>query len=142
MTTSNQTDVHHAVAFAWLALLSLAGSAAVVALGYWPTRALAGYAGVGAMCVGVGLALLAALAGLVPALLTFGRDPRWRLGGLLTGMAIRFILTLGLLITALLSGWLPKVPLALWAVIGYLVLLIIDTVGIARLSSRCARTLT
>lgn len=139
---SSQTDIHGVAAFAWLALLSVAGSAVAIAVGYWPTHALAGPGGVTAMCVGVGIALLAALAGLVPALLALGRDPRWRLGGLLTGMTIRFILTLGLLITALLSGWLPKTPLAVWAAIGYLVLLAIDTAGIARLSSRCARTLS
>lgn len=91
------------------------------------------------MGLGVAIALLAALAGLVPSVLMLGRGGQRQMNGMMMGMALRFIITLVLLLAALLSGWLPKLALALWVAIGYMVLLTVDTVGVMWLSKRCAR---
>ena len=80
--------------------------------------------------------------GLVPPLLTLRQGSRERLNGVLTGMAIRFMLTLALLLAALLSGRLPKLVLALWVAIGYLVLLAVDTAGVIWLLKRAERAST
>jgi hypothetical protein len=139
---TNTIEFRPASAFVRLALLSATVAVVVAAVGYIPTRALAGPGGIRAMGVGVGIALLAALAGLVPPLLALRHGPRERLNGLLAGMAIRFILLLALLLATVLSGLLDKVPLALWAAIGYIILLAVDTAGVARLTRRVARTST
>lgn len=81
------------------------------------------------MGLGLGIALVAALVGLVPHAVS-GGDPRQRVGATLAGMLIRFVLLLGLLLPLLLSGRTAKAPLAVWAVIGYIMLLAVETIGI------------
>ena len=140
MTQTNQPDHRPGRILARLGSISVAVAAAALAIGYWPTRALAGPTGIGAMFVGVGVALVSALAGLIPPLLMLRHGPRERLSGMLTGMLIRFVLTLSLLLAGLLSGRLAQVPLAVWVVAGYLALLAVDTAGLAWVMRRSART--
>lgn len=137
---TDTADFRPGAAFTRLALLSLVATVVVAAIGYLPTRAMAGPGGVHAMAAGVGIALLAALAGLVPPLLSIRHGPRERLNGLLAGMAVRFVLLLALLLATMLSGLLDRVPLALWAAIGYIILLAVDTAGLAWLTKRMSRT--
>jgi hypothetical protein len=142
MTMSNVSSndgVRPGIAFARLAALAVGITGLLAALGYWPTRTNAGPGGPLGMLLGLGAALVAALAGLVPALLALKHGPRERLNGLLAGMAVRFVLMLGMLLAVLLSGWADRVVTALWAVVGYVVLLAVDTVGLSRLNQRLAR---
>ena len=141
-TMTSDAEFRPAPVFVRLALLSGATASVAAAIGYFPTRALAGAGGVWAMGVGVAIALLAAVAGLVPPLLAMRLPARQRLNGMLAGMLIRFVLLLALLLAALFSGLLDKAALALWAAIGYIILLAVDTAGLVWLNKRVARTST
>jgi len=140
MIVSSEADPRPLGTFFRLALLSVAVAAGVVVLGYLPTQALASRGAVAMMGLGVGLALVATLAGLVPVVLTVRLGPRQRTQGMLAGMALRFILVLALLLLSLLSKLDDKVVLALWTAVGYIVLLAADTFAVARLARRGART--
>lgn len=107
----------------------IAAAVLLAGVGVVPTRALVPSGGVAAMGLGLGIALVAALVGLVPHAVS-GGDPRQRVGATLAGMLIRFVLLLGLLLPLLLSGRTAKAPLAVWAVIGYIMLLAVETIGI------------
>ena len=132
-------ELRPATAFGRLATLSVAAIAGATAIAYFPVRTLAGPAGPAALCLGAGIALVAALAGLVPPALTLRLEARQRLQGLLAGMALRFVLACGLLLAALLSRVAPPVTLALATGVGYIVLLAVDTVGVAWLMRRDVR---
>jgi hypothetical protein len=136
-TTNRAAEVRPAAAFARAALLTAGAAALLLLIGYFPTRALAGPDGPTAMALGIGTALLAALAGLLPPMLTLRLGTRERTGGALAGMAVRFVLMLGLLLAAMLSGAAQKLPLALWAAIGYIVFLAVDVAALIRLG-KCA----
>ena len=123
-----------------LALASVAAIVAAAAVGYVPIRALVGEEGVGAMCIGAAIALIAALAGLVPPLLTLRLEARVHMQGMLAGMAVRFLLAVALLLAALLGGLGHKATLAFSTAIGYIVLLAVDTLGLAWLMKRNARS--
>jgi len=116
--------------YARLAGLAVATAAGVGLVGWWPVHAgLNGALRVPAWSAGVALALVAVLAGLLPAALLAGSDPRQRLNGILAGMMVRFVVLLGLLVPMLLLTGLPRLPLALGAAIAYLVLLAAETTG-------------
>lgn len=127
-------------AYARLAALSLAAAVACLVIGYFPTRALGGGPAISAMGLGVGIALIAALAGLIPTIISLRASPRAQVSGTLLGMALRFALTLALLLAGLLGGTTARVPLAIWVVIGYLLLVTIDTAGLVWLNKLRART--
>lgn len=130
-----------AAAFARLAGLSVLGCVVALAVGWLPTRAVAGAGSVGAMCAGVGIALLAMLIGLVPAVLTLRSPPRERAHGALAGMVVRLMVVVVLLVGALFAGGLGhRVTLAIWTVIGYILLLAVDTIGLNLLLQRAGRS--
>jgi hypothetical protein len=137
--TKEGGDIRPAAVFLRLALWSGAAVAAAFAVGSFPTYALAGSAGIAAMAWGLGIALLSSLAGLVPPVLMVREDPQRRLKGTLAGATIRFLVMLALLLGSLLSGVFSKVALAVWAGIGYIVLLAVDTAGAVWLNKRAAR---
>ena len=139
MTMPHSSDQRPGMAFVRLAGLSIAAIVAAVAIGYFPTRVLAGPAGTTALCLGAAIALIAALAGLVPPVLTLRLEARQRLQGLLAGMALRFLIAAGLLLAGLLSGVAHKVTLAVATAIGYIVLLAVDTAGVVWLARRDVR---
>lgn len=128
-----------ASAYGRLAAFSLGGVLLLVAVGYLPTRAMGGGPALVAMAVGLVIALVAALAGLAPPIIWAAGSPRAQVTGVLIGMGLRFVLTLGLTLAALLSRMLPPVGLAVWVVIAYLVLMTIDTIGLVRLTRSNAR---
>ena len=123
-----------------LVLLSFGAGVLLVAVGYLPTRTLAGPDGVGGLLVGVGIALIGTLVGLVPPLLSFRHPDATHAGAILAGMVVRFLLTLALLVAALLAAFCDRAALAVWTAIGYIVLLVIDVVGLAGLIKRSSRT--
>jgi hypothetical protein len=112
----------------YLRFLALAGASVAVlaAVGYLPTRNLAGAPGVTAMLVACALCWLAsALSGLPVAVAeTAGRPP---VTVVLGATAVRFAVVLGLTVAAALSGLVERVPLLVWTALGYLVLLVVDT---------------
>jgi len=139
MTATNDADIRLGEASARLILMSFATAVVLAVAGYWPTRALVGPGGAGAMLLGIGLALLATLAGLLPVLWSLRLPPSKRAGGLLTGMAVRFVLVLGLLLTVLLSCVEQKLALAVWTVIGHVALVVVDMFGILRYAGTARR---
>jgi hypothetical protein len=136
---TSSSDIGPAGAFWRLALWSVGTAVAALAVGAWPTYALAGDAGIAGLLWGLGIALLSALIGLVPPLLVLRAGPQQQMGGMLTGALLRFLVMLALLLASLLGGVAHRLALALWAAIGYILLLAVDTAGVIWLTKRVAR---
>jgi uncharacterized membrane protein len=129
------------VSAAWrLALLCLLAVLVISAVGYAPTRALAGDTGVWSMFVGMGIALAAGLAGLLPPVVAQRRAPHHRKVGVVTRLGNSVKLTLTLLILALFFGQVSKIALATWTAIGYLAMVAVDTAGVTWMLKRAKRT--
>lgn len=130
----------------YLRFLALAALAAglVGAVGYLPTRNLAGDPGVTAMALALALCWAASAFGGVPVLLAEaalaapsapGRggkgqppaEPQLPVVVALGSMLMRLVAVLGLALAAVFAGLVPKEPLLLWTAIGYLALLGVDT---------------
>lgn len=139
MSEGTDPEGRFARPFLRLLVISIAVAAGLAGVGYLPTRALAGESGVFGMLVGTGIALTGTVVGLVPPLLMLRADSRQRHSGILAGMVVRFLLTVGLLTAAMLAGFCDRVPLALWAVIGYIILLVVDVVALGALMKRDSR---
>jgi hypothetical protein len=115
----------------FLALLAVAAlvALAVAAVGYLPSRNLAGDDGVVAMLVALAVCWLGSAIGAVPVLLAeraaAGRrlPPAVSFGSMLT----RLLVVLGLTVAAALSGWVVAKPLLVWTALAYLALLTVDT---------------
>jgi hypothetical protein len=137
---TRSSDIGPAGAFFRLVLCSVGTVIAALALGAWPTYALAGTAGIAGLLWGLGLALLSALIGLVPPLLVLRAAPPKRLRGMLMGTLLRFVVMLALLLGSLLTGVAHRVALAVWATIGYILLLAVDTAGVVWFTKRLTRT--
>ena len=137
MTPSRELHFGHAIR---LVLVTVGTTLALAVIGYFPTQSLAGPRGSAGLALGLGIALAASLAGLWPPLRSLRRGPHERTNALLGGMALRFVLMLALLLAAIFSNWADRLTLAIWAVIGYLVLLVVDTAGLARLNRSAVRS--
>ena len=96
---------------------------ALCAVGYFPTRRLAGEAGVAAMAAGCGISLVAAsLAGfLLTAVAAQTPEARMQRGFL--AMVVRLAVVTVLGIAAALSGAFARTPLLFWMATAYVVLL-------------------
>jgi len=96
---------------------------ALCAVGYFPTRRLAGEAGVVAMAAGCGISLVsAALAGfLLTAVAEQTHEARMQRGFL--AMVVRLAVVTVLGIAAALSGAFARTPLLFWMATAYVVLL-------------------
>jgi hypothetical protein len=136
----NPGEFRPLAAYGRLAAFSTAGAVGGLAIGYVPTRVIGGEPALVGMVLGMSIALLAALAGLIPPIMSVARGPRAQVSGTLMGMALRFVVTLALLLAGVLSGLPGRVPLAIWVVIGYLLLVMIDTAGLVWLNRLHART--
>jgi hypothetical protein len=136
----SNSDIGPAGAFVRLGLWSVGTVVAALALGAWPTYALAGRAGIAGLLWGLGIALLSALIGLVPPVLALRAGPAQQVRGMLTGALLRFLIMLALLLGSLLGDLAHRLALALWAAIGYILLLAVDTAGVIWLTKRVART--
>lgn len=133
--TDERPNLPPGSAYFRLAGLGAGVALAVAAVGYVPAERLAG-AGAGvAWAGGVGLALLATCAGLVPPVLSLRLPAAQRVSGTFAGMLVRFVVLLALLLATLLSGLPQRAPLALGAALGYVVLLAVETAALVRLSA-------
>jgi hypothetical protein len=96
---------------------------ALCAVGYFPTRRLAGEAGVAAMAAGCGISLVAAaLAGfLLTAVAAQTPEARMQRGFL--AMVVRLAVVTVLGIAAALSGVFARTPLLFWMATAYVILL-------------------
>lgn len=124
-----------------LFLAALAGlTLALAALGYLPTRSIAGEAGLPAMFLACAVSFVGSAAGALPIVITEtggGQGP----AGIEGFKRISAAMVLRLTVVACLGGavyWLlrpEKRPFLLWLAISYLVLLVADT-GFARAALR------
>lgn len=123
----------------YLRFLALAALTAglVGAVGYLPTRNLAGEPGVAAMVLALALCWAASAFGGVPVLLAEAAlaapapgdraEPKLPVVVALGSMLVRLIAVLGFGLAAAFAGLVPQKPLLLWIAIGYLALLGVDT---------------
>lgn len=116
-----------AAARSWLVGCGLA-IAAVVALGWLPTRRLAGPEGVPALVAGCAVALAGAALGAAPVLWALAAGEARR-GPAAAGraMALRAGGTLLLALSVALGTDVPRTPFVIWVGLGYLALLVAET---------------
>lgn len=109
----------------YLKFLGLATTigAAVAALGYVPTRRLAGGDGVAAMIAGCAASFVASVASTLP--LVLARRER-RAQAAMVSMLVRFLVALGLGAALALAELLPARPLLVWLGLSYAALLPLD----------------
>lgn len=99
----------------------------LVAIGYFPTRRIAGDSAVGAMIAGCCVSFLASLIGAIPIALAYGNPARNVMTSMSASMLVRLVALAAFGITALLSGWFDRAPLLIWMGISYMGLLVADT---------------
>lgn len=109
----------------FLGLAALA-AVALVAVGWWPTRRLAGEGGLAALVAGCAIAWLGSAVGGLPVLMADSLN-RPTVAAVLSASALRPVAVLAVAAAVALSGRLPVAPLLVWAALGHLVLLVIDT---------------
>lgn len=113
------------------ALLTAVGLGAV---GYYPTLSLSGQTGVPAMALGIGIALVGGWVGSAPPCFFIRRPVREFPSGILAGLFIRFVGTLGIALGVWALDVVPHAPLLIWVGLGQMVILAVDTIGIVRLA--------
>lgn len=104
----------------------VAVAAALILLGYLPTRRLGGEDAVPALLAGCAIGALASVLGGLPTALIRGSTPAALVTRLGASSAIRLAAVVILGAVAFLSGWFPMVPLLLWIAISYAALLGVD----------------
>ena len=137
---SDSNGMSPGAAMARLMGLALVTSLALGAIGYLPTRNLAGTPGLAAMLTGICVALVSAAAGMTPTILAMHASAIERQKSLMMGMGLRFLVILMLTVATVFSGFLPRTPLVVWIVIAYLVLLLVDTWAMVGLLKRLEKT--
>lgn len=133
---SDSGDMSPGAALVRLMGLVLVTGLVLAAAGYFPTRNLAGTAGVAAMLTGICVAVVSAAAGMTPPILAMHASAIERQKSLMMGMGLRFLVTLLLTVATVFSGFLPQTPLVVWIAIAYLVLLLVDTWALVGLLKR------
>ena len=103
--------------------LALAATACLAAIGYLPTRRLAGDAAVSAMFAGCGISLMAAAVAGVVVVLVDGATPMARIQRWFLAMTVRVAIVLVLAVAAALTGVFARTPLLFWVAAAYVVLL-------------------
>ena len=106
---------------------AVAIGAALVLLGYAPTRRLGGEGALPAMVAGCVIGILASAVGALPVALARRSGRQALLQGMLAAMALRFATVLVLGLSAGLSGWFETRPLLIWIALGYVAQLALDT---------------
>lgn len=104
----------------------LAVSVALAALGFLPTRKIAGGDGVVAMAAAVAVVCLASFAGGLPVYLA-RRAERPRPQIVLSSMLVRLAVVVALSLPTVWWGGVAPRPFLVWMVISYLALLVVDT---------------
>ena len=96
---------------------------ALCAVGYFPTRRLAGEAGVAAMAAGCGISLVAAALAVFLLTAVAAQTPEARMQRGFLAMVVRLAVVTVLGIAAALSGAFARTPLLFWMATAYVVLL-------------------
>lgn len=99
----------------------------LAALGYVPTRRLAGDGATSAMLVGAGLALLASMIGILPLLKVRGRPPAQKIAALMGSIALRLGVVVAAAAAVALAGVLALKPFLVWIALSHLVLVAVDS---------------
>ena len=107
---------------AWAAVVA----AAAGAVGWWPTRRLAGDDGVPALVAGCLIGLLSSALGGLPVALVRDRSPAGQMVASMGAMGVRLLAVVVLGAVAVLSGRFARVPLLLWIAVSYAALLGVD----------------
>ena len=107
---------------AWAAAVTVA----VGAIGFWPTRRLAGDDGIPALIAGCLIGLLSSALGGLPIALIRNRAPASQVIASMGAMGARLLAVVVLGAATLLSGWFAPIPLLLWIAISYAALLGVD----------------
>ncbi len=99
---------------------------ALVAVGQFPTRQLAGDGAVLAMVVGCSISFVAALLGTVPVVLARGLAAPSTVPAVMLSIAMRLGVVILLAISAMWSGWFENGPLLVWLVVSHALLQVAD----------------
>ncbi len=102
-------------------------TAALMALGYGPTRRMAGDEGVPAMLAGCAIGFAASLVGTVPVMRARNEPHAASWSAAMVAMAVRMAVAIVLGVALALAGSFPAKPLLLWVVISHAALLVPDT---------------
>jgi len=114
-------------AYVRFCLLSLAMVLLLAGVGYWPTRHLGGSEAVRAMLAGCGVCLTASWCGGLPIVLTKKMTNATVINAALGSMLARLMAVLMFGAMAVFSGWFERTPLLVWIGIGYVAMLVPDT---------------
>lgn len=113
-------------------LLMVAAVGGIMLLGAYPTHRMAGGDGIRAM-IGAGIiGLIAGSVGLYPVSAAVARNSSSLMIRILAGTMIRFAVALFLAVPAAVSGLLEVVPLLIWLMIVYLLVLGVETAMVVR----------
>jgi len=123
-------------AFFILAGVSVGSVAAILALGFWPTAALAGPRGIDAMLAGCGVSLAASFAGAIPVAAAWTGKYAKPATAILASTAVRMLVAMFLALTLIVAGWFERTVLALWIGLSYLLMLAVDTLVALKLNKR------
>jgi hypothetical protein len=102
-------------------------AAALLVLGWAPTRRLAGDEALPAMFVGCAISVVGSLAGTVPVILARNKPHLEAWSAALAAMGTRLAVVIVLGAAAALAGWWPTKPLLLWVAVSHAGLLVPDT---------------
>jgi hypothetical protein len=129
MTDSRSPLAEYLRFLSWAVLIG----AALVLLGYAPTRRLGGEDAIPAMIAGCVIGVLASAAGAMPVALARRRNAEGApLQDMLVSMGLRFVTVVALGLSAGLSGWFETRPLLLWIGLGYVAQLAVDVRYVVR----------
>lgn len=119
-------------ALEWAAL-ALPALAVLAAVGWLPTRRMAGPGSLAALGAGLGIGGAASALAALPVLFALAAEtppkPQATVGW---AMALRFLGTLAGTASVALGTDLPRVPLVVWVMLAYFVLLVVETRWAAR----------
>ena len=99
---------------------------ALVVVGLFPTRQLAGDGAVAAMVAGCGISFVAALFGTVPVMLARGQAAPATVPAVMLSIAMRLGAVILLGLAAMWSGWFQNGPLLIWLVFSHALLQVAD----------------
>ena len=133
MPTSPVRMIDSLVAFMRLAAVSLAASAGMALIGWYPTTALGGPGADRAMLAGIAVALVGGWAGVIAPVAVLGRSAATLAYATLGGLGVRFVVTLAAAVLAWKLGPWPARPLMLWVGLAQFVILAVDIIGLVRI---------
>ncbi len=114
-------------AYVRFCLVSLAVVLLLAGVGFWPTRHLGGSEAVSAMLGGCAVCLAASWCGGLPMVLTKNMSKATVINAALGSMLARMMAAMMFGALAVFSGWFERSPLLVWIGIGYVAMLVPDT---------------